>query len=60
MRNALIGAAVLAAFALLIAGSQVKAQNLNGQYNDSKWAVWYAQQYSKSGGWCCDLADGHE
>lgn len=59
MRNALIGASVLAALAILIDGGQAKAQNTNGQYDDSKYAAWFGQQYNSHGGWCCNLADGH-
>lgn len=37
------------------------AQNPDGRYGpDGKFAVWFSQQFNADGGWCCDLADGHE
>lgn len=59
MRNLIHGAAALAVFSLLIAGGQVKAQNLNGEYTGSPNADWFARQSNSRGGYCCNDADGH-
>ena len=47
----------LALAAALPAGG-AGATNGNGQYDDSAYAAWFAGQFNKDGGACCNLADG--